>query len=172
MDIALIFDLDLTLINSKIAEKHRNSRNWNLVYETIPSFTPYEGMDDVLEFISKNEIPVAIVTSSPSSYCKKVCTHWNLRVAEFVCYHDTTRKKPHPEPILKAVQRLGMPAERILSFGDRAIDIEASNSARTKSVACLWGTEENELLISAKPAFILETPNQIIGLIKEFKDGL
>lgn len=168
MGTGLIFDLDLTLIDSKIAEPHRNARQWAKVYETIPSFTPYGGINEVLEYIESQKIPYCIVTSSPSSYCVKVCNHWKINTAFSVCYHDTQRRKPHPDPINLALQKLGVNADRVLSFGDRDIDIIASNAAGVKSVACLWGAEDAETLIRSNPAYTLDKPQQIIELVDFF----
>jgi HAD superfamily hydrolase (TIGR01549 family) len=169
MGIGLIFDLDLTLIDSKIAEEHRLSRQWNKVYDIIPSFTTYEGIAEVLEDMAAKNIPYCIVTSSPGSYCLKVCQYWNINSSLTVCYHDTSKRKPHPDPILLAIEKLGISPARILSFGDRDIDIIASNAAGVKSVACLWGSEDPELLLKAQPNYTIEKPAQILELLNKFR---
>lgn len=163
----LIFDLDLTLINSKIAEANRNKRLWQSVYGQIPSFTAYDGMSDVLNHLKENKIPYAIVTSSPGTYCKNVCTHWGFCQDYIVAYHDTKKRKPAPDPILLAIDKMKAKAETSLSFGDRDIDIIASNAAGIKSVACLWGAEDEKSLLSAKPTYVIKTPMEIIPLIQK-----
>lgn len=67
----IIFDLDLTLVDTTILEPGRKSRQWNQVYEMIPQATLYPGMDKVLEVIRKHGIRVAIVSTSPDSMSKK-----------------------------------------------------------------------------------------------------
>lgn len=59
----VIFDLDMTLVDSSIAESARKQRNWPLVYSMIPSFTLYSGMGEVFDFIRNNNIRVAIVSN-------------------------------------------------------------------------------------------------------------
>lgn len=49
--------------------------------------------------------------------------------------------KPHPAQMLKALDLMGVSAKDAISFGDRVIDIEASNAAGIESVACFWGTK-------------------------------
>lgn len=163
----LIFDLDLTLIDSKIAEANRSKRLWQTVYGQIPSFTAYQGMDEVLLYLKENKIPYSIVTSSPATYCKNVCGHWGFNQDHIVAYHDTKKKKPAPEPILLALSKMKATPENTLSFGDRDIDIVASNAAGVKSVACLWGTEDSKSLLAAKPTYVISSPAEIVPLLKK-----
>ena len=97
----LIFDLDQALINSKEAEYYRGNRQWSEVYKMIPLLKPFDGMNELIKEIMANDIPFEVVTSSPSSYCKRVLNHWGWRPNSIVCFHDTNRRKPHPDPYLK-----------------------------------------------------------------------
>jgi HAD superfamily hydrolase (TIGR01662 family) len=161
----LIFDLDLTLINSSVAEPNRQKRLWQSVYGQIPTFTEYEGIKDVLSHLRENKIRYAIVTSSPASYCKNVCTHWGICLDYVVAYHDTKKRKPAPDPILLALEKMKAKPADTISFGDRDIDIQASHAAGVKSVACLWGSEDQDSLLAAKPNYIIHHPKEIIPLI-------
>lgn len=166
----IIFDLDLTLIDSKIAEPFRPS-DWKKVYSLIPSFKEYEGIKETLQYLKTNAIPYCIVTSSPSPYCLKVCAHWNICTDYTVCYHDVPygKKKPDPASIILALSKMAVQASDVLSFGDKDIDIIASNSAKVKSVACLWGAENKNQLLAAKPKYIINTPFEIIPLLEKLK---
>ena len=167
----LIFDLDLTLIGSQVAEPYRPS-NWQRVYRLIPSFTAYEGMTEVLSHLRAQEIDYCIVTSSPETYCRKVCDHWGYCTDYLVTYYDVPRsqRKPHPAPILLALQKMKMSREEVLSFGDRDIDIQSSNAAGVRSVACLWGAADPKSLLAAKPTYVIKQPGEIIGLVE--KEGM
>ncbi|WP_276485773.1 HAD family hydrolase [Paraflavitalea pollutisoli] len=162
----VIFDLDLTLIDSKIAEPFR-PRNWPKVYELIPSFQEYNGIREVLTFLKQSSIDYCIVTSSPEPYCIKVCHQWQFCSTYTVCYHDVGKAqiKPHPAPMNLALAKLNASADSILSFGDKDIDIISSNAAGIRSVACLWGAENQKKLLGANPAFVANTPIDIIALL-------
>lgn len=161
----LIFDLDLTLINSSISEQHRKSGNWSTVYQLINRFSVYDGIFPLLTYANSKGISVAIVSSSPSTYCQKVIDHWNFNISNKICYHDTKLHKPHPAPITAAVNKYFTNSKTILSFGDRAIDIEASNAANVISVGCLWGSMEKELLKNSNAKFVIEKPLDAIKII-------
>ncbi len=165
----IIFDLDQTLVDSRIAKPLRDRRDWNGVYNLIPSFSLYPTVLDLLQYVHANQIPLAIVTSSPRPYCQKVIDYFALPIDTCVCYHDTSKHKPHPEPIILAVEKMRVINRgSILSFGDDAQDIMASNGANVISVACMWGTSDAKSLLSSNPNHICNTPEDMSTLIREY----
>ena len=51
-------------------------------------------------------------------------------VDRFVTLEDTTQHKPHPEPLLRALETLGgVPKERAAYVGDSPFDVEAAKAA-------------------------------------------
>ena len=164
----IIFDLDQTIINSSISESFRKRREWSEVYKLIPKFELYDGILSVLNIVKRNGIKICIVTSSPGSYCTKVIKQWNIPCDYTVCYHDTVNKKPHPEPINKALAYFNISSELVLSLGDKDIDIEASRKANVKSVGCLWGANDKTTLINSNPNFIINSPNEILNIASGF----
>ena len=162
----IIFDLDLTLVDSTIAEEARSRRDWQRVYSLIPQFRLYPGIESVFEYIRTNRdrVAVAIVSTTPSSYVGRVVNHFNIPVDTIVGYHDAQRK-PSPAGMFMAMQRMGVNPSETVSFGDRAIDIQASNAAGIKSVACLWGGKENALLLNSRPDRVIGAPVDIIDCL-------
>lgn len=55
-----------------------------------------------------------------------------------VCYHDTKNHKPHPAPILKAIEKFNG-KEEVLSVGDDIKDIQESNSTGVTSILVTLG---------------------------------
>lgn len=161
-----IFDLDMTLVDSNIAESARKQRNWQYVYSLIPSFTLYPGMAEVFNYIRNNGIKVAIVSTSPRPYLERVCNYFSIPTDAILGYHDCGRIKPAPEGMFRAMLAIGSSADNTVSFGDRAIDIQAANAARITSVACLWGTSEGRALINSCPSATIDSPIQIIDFLK------
>ena len=160
----IIFDLDQTLVDSSLAESYRG-KNWSKVYSLIPSFTLYNGYDIVFEYIKTNNIKVAIVSSSVSNYVKKVLTHFNINYDVIVAYHDVVQRKPSPEGMIKALDSMNLASNEVISFGDRCIDISASNAANIHSVACLWGSAEKEDLMNSGATYIVNNVSEIISTL-------
>ena len=162
----IIFDLDLTLVDTTIVEQARHDRNWQLAYSLIPKCKLYEGMEEVLAIIRNNNINTCIVSTSPRTYVEKVVDYFNLPIQHIVAYHDAKPIKPHPAPMLKALEHLGCSAAEAISFGDRVIDIQASNAANIESVACFWGTTERGELLHSEYRHAITKPNEILTLIR------
>lgn len=162
----MIFDLDLTLVDTTIVEEARNKRDWNLAYSLIPQCRLYEGMNDVFLIIRQYKLDACIVSTSPRAYVERVVNHFNIPVNKIVAYHDAKPIKPHPAPMLKALELLNCHAKDVISFGDRVIDIQASNAASIESVACFWGTQERKELIKSDYSHAIIKPSEIITLIR------
>ncbi len=163
---SIIFDLDLTLVDTSLAEGARHSRNWQLAYSLIPQFSVYSGLDIVFEIIRKHNIKAAIVSTSPRPYVEKVVNHFNLPCQHIVSYHDAKPIKPHPAQMLKALELMGISSNDAISFGDRVIDIQASNAAGIESVACFWGTKEKTELLHSEYSHAIIRPSEILTLIR------
>jgi HAD superfamily hydrolase (TIGR01549 family) len=162
-----IFDLDQTLIDSNSLEIYRKNRDWKNVYNLIDQdyVQIFENIDFVLKDLKLNNYKTAIVTSSPSTYAMKIINKFNWKFDTIICYHDTTRRKPHPDPILRALNNLNISHDNykdVYSFGDRDIDINASNLAGVKSVACYWGAEDKLALKNSKPNYEIFEPMDIL----------
>lgn len=142
----IVFDLDMTLVNSSVAAEARSRRNWQEVYSLIPRFTLYEGLDEVFSYIRQRDYKVAIVSTAPGTYVGRVVRHFAIPCEIIVAYHDAKPIKPAPASMLRAAELLRFRPQEIVNFGDRAIDIQAGVAAGMKNVACMWGSSERENL--------------------------
>ncbi|MDU1890604.1 MAG: HAD-IA family hydrolase [Dysgonomonas sp.] len=161
----VIFDLDQTLIDTSIAESMRNQRNWDEVYGLVPFFQMYEGVKEVLNYLQDNKIKVGVVTNSPSKYAKMVLDYFQIAYNSLIAYHDVKNRKPHPEPMLKVTELMGLNTEDVISFGDKAADIESSNNAKILSVACIWGGDVKEFA-NVQPNYTINNPKEIIKIFE------
>jgi phosphoglycolate phosphatase-like HAD superfamily hydrolase len=81
---------------------------------------------------------IGVVTTSPRPYAERLLEHLGLDVPVLVAYHDVGRRKPHPDPILRALEILGVPPTRAAHVGDRAEDDVAARAAGVASVLVDW----------------------------------
>lgn len=137
----IIFDLDQTIIDSRIAKEERDNRNWRKVYDLIPQMKPYTQIVNFIKYAVGKGIEVAIVTSSPRAYCEKVLEYLEIRDVITVCYHDTEKHKPNPEPLKLAISKMkNQENKNIIAIGDEEKDIIAANSIPgVISVLAYWG---------------------------------
>lgn len=161
----VIFDLDMTLVDSSELESARRSRDWKLVYSLIPTCHLYDGIETVFNFIRKNNVKVCIVSTSPRPYVERMVKYFNIPCNHIVGYHDASPIKPHPAPMIKALDLLNEPANNVVSFGDRAIDTISAKKANIITTGCYWGTSEAYKLDQSKPDKKIYSPIDILSIL-------
>src|SRR5213075_2183881 len=84
------------------------------------------------------------------------------RAATLVCGDTTPHSKPHPEPLLEAARRLGVPAADCIYVGDDLRDVQAGRAAGMTTVAVQWGYLGAGEPIDAWGAdHLVQTPNEL-----------
>jgi pyrophosphatase PpaX len=68
---------------------------------------------------------------------------------------SVTKYKPEPEPVLLALERLGVRADEALMMGDSPHDISSGNAAGVRTIGALWGPFTREQIAVAKPTYWL-----------------
>lgn len=76
---------------------------------------------------------------------------------------DTENHKPHPEPLLKAIEILGINAEKSLYVGDTIADYKSSKAAGMDFALALWGAHD---ISEIKAHYELKNPIDILEVIK------
>jgi pyrophosphatase PpaX len=79
---------------------------------------------------------------------------------------ETERHKPHPDPILHALDELGSPPETAAYVGDSPFDVAAAKAAGVFAVAVTWGGIHGEKRLAAeKPDAIVHTSEELRGVL-------
>lgn len=84
-----------------------------------------------------------------------------------VTLDDVTHAKPHPEPIVKAMNALNAnPAETIM-VGDNTHDIEAGKNAGIKTAGVVWTVKGRKTLEDLQPDYMLEEMADLLKIVTE-----
>lgn len=67
---------------------------------------------------------------------------------------DTARHKPHPDPILAALRKLGMQPENSVYVGDASFDIESGAAAGVDTIFVGWSHNDPASLVVSPTAII------------------
>jgi len=79
-----------------------------------------------------------------------------------VTAEDTERHKPHPEPLLLALERLGADPARTTYVGDSPFDIEAAKASGLRAIAVTWGgIHGEERLRMAVPDVLVTSADEL-----------
>lgn len=165
---AVIFDLDQTLIDTKSLKPFRDNRQWKLIRQNSNNIFLYPYISQMLTTLAENKIPVAIVTNSPRFYVDILLNHFTLPITYIVAYHDTKKHKPNPEPMLKALSILNSNPSDTLAIGDSVNDILAAKHANIISCAALWDSDDPILLRSANPDYEFKNPQDFLSFAINF----
>jgi len=82
-----------------------------------------------------------------------------------VTARSSWRTKPHPAPILKAAELLGLPPQACVMVGDTVVDIHAAKRAGAQAVGVLCGFGERQELIDAGADLILDTTAALADIL-------
>ena len=83
-----------------------------------------------------------------------------------VTAEDTERHKPDPEPVLAALERLGVAPDDAAYVGDSPFDVRAAKGAGAFAIAVTWGR------IHARARLEAEEPDAIVTCAEELLDVL
>jgi len=121
---------------------------------------PYAGVVEAVLALRDRGKTLGLVTSKMRSGALR-----GLRVAGLedafqviVGADEVTHPKPHPEPVLMALERLRAPAAGAVFVGDSRHDLECGRAAGVKTAAVLWGPFDRAHLADLEPDYWLETP--------------
>jgi phosphoglycolate phosphatase len=74
--------------------------------------------------------------------------------AEVVCGGDTRERKPHPEPLLVALERMGLRPEEAAYVGDSPEDVEMARGAEVFAIGVPGAFPNREALVASRPDFL------------------
>lgn len=121
------------------------------------------GMLDVLERLHAEGRRLGIVTAKRRETVELAFARLPLRdyFETIVAADDTLRQKPDPEPILLALERLGVEAGDAAYIGDSPFDIGAARAARVDAIGVTWGgihtMDDADVLVS--------TPEELLAAL-------
>jgi pyrophosphatase PpaX len=132
--------------------------------------TPFPGVAEVLAALAAAGHPMGVVTSKFHALANRALKHTGLApYIDLIIGADSIENhKPHPQPVLTALQHLETPPDRALFVGDSPHDIACGNAAGVATVAVAWGPFSRDQLEAARPRYWLDS---IAGLPRLLKDG-
>ena len=128
---------------------------------------PYDGIVTVVEELKARRRLIGLVTSKARSGAERGLEVTGLAPSfdVIVAADEVVHPKPHPEPVLLALERLhARPADAVF-IGDSRYDIECGHAAGVGTAAALWGPFGREDLEDLDPDHWLEQPTDVTSLL-------
>jgi len=112
---------------------------------------------------------ILTIASSRSHKSLVELTH-DMGIADYISYligaDDVKNAKPNPEPVLNTLTKMKFKASETLVVGDMAVDILMGSHANVKTCGVTWGNGTKEEMLSAGADFIINTMDELIGIVK------
>ena len=133
----------------------------------IVESTPYPEINTLLTTLTKQNIPMAILSNKPHAMVLKIVDHFfsNIPFVAVQGQKPDIPKKPDPTSVLTISQELGLPPEQIAYVGDSDVDIDTALAAKMRAVGVQWGFRGRAELESRGAEHILETPSDLLQLL-------
>ena len=127
---------------------------------------PYPGIMEMLAECKAKDIPMAIVSNKADPFVK------SLRSLFFKEYIDIAigespelPRKPSPEMVYSALEKLGVSKEDAFYVGDSEVDVQTAKNADIPCLAVTWGFRSEGVLINAGAKCLIRKPMDILCYI-------
>lgn len=144
---AVLLDLDQTLVLTSPLLPLREQQRWQEIDLLLHLTVLPQGTHEFLRQAQELAV-LGVVTSSPRSYAEKILACHQIALPVLAAYEDTEHHKPHPDPLLKALTILEIPASRCLYVGDTTTDMIAAIEAGLRPLGLCWDGSLQELAAS------------------------
>jgi HAD superfamily hydrolase (TIGR01549 family) len=120
-----------------------------------------EGADDVLKKLREMGYKIALVTNTSKAPTKEALTCYNLDgfFDAIVTADDISERKPSPEPLWKACEKLDVMFDEVLYVGDTPIDRKAARRAGIVMVG-----------LNTKGDFMISSLRDLLALVSDKKE--
>lgn len=131
------------------------------------------GVEQALTELASLPLPVALCTNKPRKTTLAVLEKlgWNRRFRAVVAGGDLPNHKPHPAPLLRISELLGLAPQSLVMVGDGPQDIECGHAVGARTVAVAGGFVEESLLRASRPSVWLDSMGDLPGLVRTWLKG-
>jgi pyrophosphatase PpaX len=141
-------------------------RAWNHA-NTARLARRYDGVDEVLLSLEEAGARLGIVTSKSRDAVDLVLTSLPAPVVwdVVITHDDSDLHKPHPAPLLTALERLGAEPGQAVYVGDSPFDLEAAHAAGCTAIGVAWGAFRPDVLADLEPHAVVGTPAELTEVL-------
>ncbi|MCM3711984.1 pyrophosphatase PpaX [Sporosarcina luteola] len=140
-------------------------RTWNIAnHDAFAS--EFDGVSETLRQLKSSGYKMAIVSTKRNDMIMK-----GLRLMEaedlfdtVVGLDDVQHAKPHPEPLLLAMERLNSTPAETLMIGDNVHDILGGKNAGVRTAGVAWSAKGEKFIREQEPDFVLQHISDLLKI--------
>lgn len=128
---------------------------------------PFPGALATVQALKERGVPLAIVTSRYRESTIRgmdicgITDYFDLIVTP----EDVEHPKPHPEPVIFALEKLQIHSTEALFIGDSPHDLASGRAAGTRTGAALWGPFPLPMLEAEHPDYLFTTQEEVLDAV-------
>jgi HAD superfamily hydrolase (TIGR01509 family) len=129
----------------------------------------FPGVLEMLEELRSAGVRTAVVTSKSRRRYAPDAVRAELAgsIDIAICAEDVTATKPDPDPVLRALEKLGVAGTDALMAGDTPVDVAAALAAGTTAIGVGWGHFASADLLAAGASAVAEEPGELVAMALE-----
>ncbi|MCM0625214.1 pyrophosphatase PpaX [Lysinibacillus sp. OL1_EC] len=143
-------------------------RAWNIAHHD-DLVSQYPDVVSTLEQLKAQGIKLAIVSTKRNETIDRglailgATQLFDVRIGT----DDVNNVKPDPEPVLLALERLGIEKDYAIMIGDNSHDIEAGHRAGVRAAGVAWAIKGEAYLQQYQPEYMLQHMSDLFDIVKE-----
>lgn len=141
-------------------------RNYNLErHDELVREFPY--VKEVMADLHASGIQLGVVTTKMRATTERALRMFGLidYLSTIVTVQDVNHPKPHPEPVLRAVEALQANPAQTIMVGDSPADILSANAAGVISCGVAWSLKGEAVLRQYEPRHIIHDMRDLYALV-------
>ena len=151
----------------------KEAKDFQAIYEWFKAYyaahsevktRAYDGIPELLKQLQAEHFKMAIVSNKfHDAVCQLSRCYFGELLPVSIGENEAAgiRKKPAPDTVFTALERLGSTVEHAVYIGDSEVDAATARNAGMDCILVSWGFRERELLASYDPVAIADQPSDI-----------
>src|SRR5690554_1256506 len=151
---------------SDVDQQVADYREYNLMrHDEMVSVFPY--VNEVVHAFANNGIKMGVVTTKMRDSTNRVLQMFDLLpyMHTIITLDDVEHAKPHPEPVLRALDQLQADPKATIMVGDSSFDIVSAQQAGVRSAAVAWSLKGAEALSAYNPDWMLNDMRDLYDIV-------
>ena len=130
----------------------------------------YEGITGLLAELKNRGLKIAVATNKVHIAVKPLMEKYfpEIRFDSMIGQREGVPVKPAPQIMFDILRETGCEPSEALHVGDTATDMQLAHNAGVTPVGVLWGYRPLKELQEAGAKFIIEKPEELLGLVHEY----
>lgn len=125
------------------------------------------GVAETIPVLFRAGLKLGVVSNKPEEFVRALLSHFGLAsfFAVMLGPESAPQPKPHPAPLLKALEKMGLSPAEALYVGDMTVDIEAARRAGMRVWVVATGSHTRAALAAANPDRLLNSFSELPRLL-------